>query len=328
MTPPAIALPDLVTDEPVPAPRAGPGTAGLLTGVTVIGPVIALAVGIPLLWGRLVNVRDVAIAAGLYAVSGLGIAVGYHRLFTHRSFTANRALKVALAAAGSMAVEGSVIGWAANHRRHHRFSDRAGDPHSPNLPGDGSRSRLGQLLHAHVGWLFREDTTERRRYVPDLLADRDLVMVGRLWGFFAVGSLALPFVLGWVISGSVAGGLTTFLWAGVARMLLLHHVTWSVNSVCHTIGQRPFRTRDHSSNLAALSLLSFGESFHNLHHAYPVSARHGVLPHQVDTAAAAIRCFERAGWATDVHWPDRSRVLALRQDTGPSTTTEGMRNHG
>ncbi|UDY34968.1 acyl-CoA desaturase [Dermatobacter hominis] len=316
MTASTATAPDLAPTASRPdAPARRSGSRGVdvsVTGLTVIGPFIALAIAIPLLWGRLVSVRDLAIAAALYAVSGLGIAVGYHRLFTHRAFTANRPLKIALAAAGSMAVEGSVIGWAANHRRHHRFSDRPGDPHSPNLSGTGPARRFRGMVHAHVGWLFREDGTDPERYVADLMADRDLVLMGRLWGVFAVGSLVVPFGLGWVLSGTLTGAVVTFLWAGVVRMALLHHVTWSINSVCHTFGRRPFRTRDGSRNVAALSVLSFGESFHNLHHAYPVSARHGVLPHQVDLAAATIKWFERAGWATDVHWPEATRLVALR----------------
>lgn len=302
-----------------PADPIAPPIGVILTGIIVVGPVVSIAVAIPFMWGRLVNLRDITIAMALYAVSAIGITVGYHRLFTHRSFSAIRPLKIALAVSGSMAVEGSVIGWAANHRRHHRFSDRVGDPHSPNLAGNSARSRLGGLAHAHLGWLFRADATDRDHYVPDLLADGDLVAIGRLWGVFAVGSLVLPFGLGWAISGSLSGGVSTMLWAGLVRMLLLHHVTWGVNSMCHTYGRRPFRTKDRSTNLAALSWLSFGDSFHNLHHAYPSSARHGVLPHQWDGAAATIRWFERLGWASGVRWPDPERLAALRRGSSEPT---------
>ena len=294
--------------------RAEPPSVGakVLTMVIVAGPVVALGVGVPLLWGHVVSLRDVIIATVLYSVSGFGISVGFHRCFTHRSFRPNRPLKLALAAAGSMAVEGSLIGWVAAHRRHHRFSDREGDPHSPNLGGIGIRQRVKGLVHAHVGWLFTDHGTSEEREAADLCADPDLAWISRYWGFFAVGSLVLPFVLGWIISGSLIGGLTTFLWAGAARMLLLHHVTWSVNSVCHVFGRRPFQTRDRSSNVALLAVPSMGESFHNFHHAYPASARHGALPHQVDSAAGLIRLFERAGWATDVHWPTQARIDRLR----------------
>ena len=298
-----------------PPSRGAQWAARVLTGIIVVGPAVVLAVCIPLLWDHLITLRDVIIGAALYLVTGHGISVGFHRLFAHRGFVPNRALKIVLAAMGSMAIEGSVIGWVATHRRHHRFSDHDGDPHSPHGSGTGLRAQIRGLAHAHVGWLFTTDGTSEQRYAPDLLADPDMVRMGQLWPVFAIGSLVLPFLLGWLISGSLLGGLTTFIWAGVVRMVVLHHVTWSVNSICHFFGRRPFRTRDRSTNVAALGLLSMGESYHNLHHAYPASARHGVLPHQVDSSAALIRVFERLGWATAVHWPDPVRVQALRVDT-------------
>ncbi|HKY14216.1 MAG TPA: acyl-CoA desaturase [Microthrixaceae bacterium] len=284
--------------------------ARVVTTLIVVGPVIAIGVSIPLLWGHLVSLRDVLLAAVFYLVSAAGVTVGYHRLFAHRGFAPNRWLKIALAAAGSTAVEGSVIGWVTAHRQHHRFSDTDGDPHTPNGFGTGARARFRGLLHAHVGWLFSPPDMSCAE-AADLAADRDLVRIARFWGVFAVGWLVLPFGVGWLLSGTLMGAITAFLWAGVIRMMLLHHVTWSINSLCHSFGRRPFRTRDQSTNLAVLGVLSMGESFHNLHHAYPRSARHGVLPHQLDPSAGLIRAFERLGWATDVHWPDPARVAAL-----------------
>lgn len=302
---------------PLPPPES-PSRMSLFAGrsvttAIVLGPVVALAVGIPLLWGNFVSLRDVIIGTVLYLLTGHGITIGYHRLFAHRSFVANRPLKVALAALGSMAVEGSVIGWVSAHRRHHRFSDREGDPHSPHGNGTGLAAQLRGLVHAHVGWLFTTTGTSESRYAPDLLADRDLVRINNLWALFAAASLALPFGLGWWLSGTIAGALTTLLWAGAVRMMLLHHTTWSINSICHTFGARPFRTKDQSRNVSVLGLVSMGESFHNFHHAYPQSARHGVLPHQLDTSALLIRGFERAGWAREVRWPQADRIAALRQ---------------
>jgi stearoyl-CoA desaturase (Delta-9 desaturase) len=296
-------------------------TARVVTGLIVIGPAVALGVGIPFLWGNLISLRDVIIGVVLYLVTGHGITVGYHRLFAHRGFTPNRAVKIVLAAFGSMAVEGSVIGWVANHRRHHRFSDRPGDPHSPHGFGPGLRAQLRGLVHAQVGWLFSGDSTSQSRYAPDLVADRDLVVMSRWWPSFAIGSLLLPFLLGWLLTGSLLDGLTTFLWAGLVRMMLLHHVTWSINSICHAMGPRPFRTRDRSRNVGALSVVSMGESFHNLHHAYPQSARHGVLPGQIDSSAGVIRVLERLGLVRDVHWPEPARVRSLQVDAGPDATT-------
>lgn len=306
--------PDAASDAPPASePHASRG-ARVVTALIVAGPFVALAVGVPLLWGRMLSLRDVVLAVVLYFIAGFGITVGYHRCFTHRSFRPNRTLKIVLAGAGSMAVEGSLIGWVAAHRRHHRFSDRDGDPHSPHLGASQARSRPAALLHAHVGWLFRDPGTEDG--AADLRADRDLVWISRHWALFAIGSLVLPFLLGWGISGTVTGGITTFLWAGVVRMMVLHHMTWSVNSICHVFGRRPFRTRDHSSNVAVLSVVSMGESYHNFHHAWPPSARVGVLPRQLDSSAALIRLFERAGWATDVQWPTPDRIERLRTDRG------------
>jgi stearoyl-CoA desaturase (delta-9 desaturase) len=306
---------------PTPTPSTSSPTVLLaqraFTALLVVGPLAALSVAVPFWWGHVIHLRDVILAVVLYAVTGHGITIGFHRLFTHRSFTPNRALKIALAVTGSMAVEGSVIGWVAGHRRHHRFSDKPGDPHSPHRYGAGIGRQLRGLAYAHVGWLFADDPTCSARYAPDLEADRDLVRVSRLFPALAALSFALPFGLGWALSGTLGGALGALLWAGVVRMFLLHHVTWSINSVCHMFGSRPFRTKDRSTNVAPLAVLTMGESWHNLHHAYPQSARHGVLPGQRDSSAALIRLFERAGWATDVHWPDPARVAGLLVEQSP-----------
>jgi stearoyl-CoA desaturase (delta-9 desaturase) len=213
-----------------------------------------------------------------------------------------------LLSTGSMAVEGSVIGWVATHRRHHAFSDRPGDPHSPHEYGPGPSAQLRGFVHAHVGWLFKADPTSAARYAPDLLADADTRIISRLFPIFAVASLAAPFFLGWTFTGALSGALTAFLWAGLARMMLLHHVTWSVNSICHMFGSKPATQKDESTNFAPLGIISFGEAWHNFHHAFPRSARHGALAHQVDPAAAVIRLCERAGWATEVRWPTASQL--------------------
>jgi len=287
------------------------GVSRLVTAVLVAGPLAAVAVAVPLLWGHALHARDVVIAVALYAVTGHGVTVGFHRMFTHRGFRPNRVLKIALAVAGSMAVEGSVVSWVANHRRHHVHSDQAGDPHSPHAYGTGVMAQVRGFAHAHVGWLFAADTTSAERFAPDLLRDRDVTVVSRLFPVLALASLAIPFGAGWALSHSLVGGLATLLWAGVVRMAVLHHVTWSINSICHLVGRRPFGTSDESRNVWALAIVSMGESWHNLHHAYPSAARHGVLPHQVDSSARLIRLFEKAGWATDVRWPTKERIAAL-----------------
>jgi stearoyl-CoA desaturase (delta-9 desaturase) len=271
--------------------------------IFVVGPVLALGVAAPLAWGTDLSWLDVAMAAVGYGISGLGISVGYHRCFTHRSFKPRRALRVALAVAGSLAVEGSPAQWVANHRRHHAFADRDGDPHSPWRYGTTPYAVFKGLIHAHVGWMLRRELSNRARFAPDVSADRDLRVVGLLFGPLAAVSLLGPALIGGLVSGTWTGALTGFFWAGLMRMALLHHVTWSVNSVCHVFGKHPFATRDRAANFWPLALLSFGESWHNSHHADPSAARHGVLPGQIDLSARVIWLFERLRWVHDVHWP-------------------------
>ncbi len=308
-----------------PSTPASPATEGrVITALLVFGPLIALAM-VPLLgWGLPIHLGDVILGIALYLFTGFGVAAGLHRLFAHRSFKANPVLKVVLAVAGSMALEGSLISWVAIHRRHHVFSDQPGDPHSPYRYASGSFGTLRGFLWAHVGWLFAADPTDTRRFAPDLLRDRSLVAVDKLFPALAVSSLAIPFLVGWLIFGTLAGAFGAFFWAGLVRMALLHHVTWSINSVCHLWGRRPFVTSDLSGNVGPLALVSFGESWHNFHHSAPASARHGVLPRQVDLAAGLIRFFEKAGWATKVRWPSSAQIagLAVKAPLHPPLTVE------
>jgi len=278
----------------------------LVTVAIVAGPAVALAVLIPLLWGHAVHLSDLILAAALYLVTGFGITVGFHRLFTHRAFGPRRALKITLAVMGSMAVEGSLTSWVATHRRHHMFSDHPGDPHSPHRYGDRGTDLLRGLAFSHVGWLFVSDASCATRYAPDMLRDPDIQRIDRLFPVLAVASLALPLGIGFALSGTLAGALTALLWAGLVRMALLHHVTWSVNSLCHTFGRRPEETTDRSTNLWALAVVSLGDNWHNIHHAHPSWARHGARPGMVDPSAWLIRRFEQLGWANRVRWPTAS----------------------
>jgi stearoyl-CoA desaturase (delta-9 desaturase) len=302
------AAPRALPPPDEPASTASVVVGRIVTGLFVIAPAVILAVALVFLWGHAITLADVIMFAALYLLGGFGVTVGYHRLFTHRSFTPNRWLKLALAGAGSMALEGSVVSWVANHRRHHMFSDQPGDPHSPHGYGPSGLGQIRGLFHAHVGWLFSPDVTSKDRFAPDLLRDPDVVRMGRLFPVFAVLSFAVPFGLGYAISGTVVGALTALLWAGVVRMAVFHHMTWSINSICHMFGRRPFTSKDKSTNFAPLALLSLGESWHSFHHASPSSARHGVLPHQLDVSAGLIRVFERVGWATSVRWPTPASI--------------------
>ena len=303
-----------------PARPAGPkpildGQRGVASTVAVyifvITPLLALLGAVPIAWGWGLSWTDIAIALPFYVVSGLGITVGFHRYFTHGSFKANRALRVALAISGSLALQGPVIDWVADHRRHHAFSDKEGDPHSPWLFGTGPRALAKGFYHSHMGWLFGRDQTNEERFTPDLLADRDIVRVDKLFVLWATLSLVLPGVIGGLVTMSWAGALTAFFWGGLVRVALLHHVTWSINSICHMIGEQPFASRDHSRNVWPLAVLSFGESWHNLHHADPTCARHGVQRGQVDISARVIWAFEKLGWAHSVRWPTARRLEKL-----------------
>ena len=281
----------------------------------ILIPFAALVAAVPLLWGWGLGWTDVGLAAGFYLVSCLGVTVGYHRHFTHGAFKANRPLRIALAVAGGLASQGSVVDWVADHRRHHAFSDREGDPHSPWLFGTSPAAIAKGFWHAHMGWLFERDQTNAERFAPDLLTDNDIRMVDRLFVPLTVVTLGLPGVLGGLITWSVWGGVTALFWAGFVRVAFLHHVTWSVNSICHMVGSRPFASRDKAANFWPLAILSMGESWHNSHHADPTGARHGVLRGQIDISARVIWIFEKFGWATHVRWPKPERLAAKRLPT-------------
>ncbi|MEU7786372.1 acyl-CoA desaturase [Amycolatopsis sp. NPDC049159] len=297
--------------KPLISHRRGTGEMIVLKTFLLV-PFAALLIAVPLVWGWGMTWVDLILAAVFYVFATLGVTVGYHRYFTHGAFKASRPLRVALAIAGSMAVQGSVIFWVASHRRHHAFADREGDPHSPWLFGTSPSALLRGFWHAHMGWMFGREVTNADRFAPDLVADNDLRWVNRYFWLWITLSLALPAVLGGLITWSWWGVVTAFFWAGLVRIAFLHHVSWSVNSVCHLIGERPFASRDKAANFWPLAVLSMGESWHNSHHADPTCARHGVLRGQVDISARVIRTFEQLGWATDVRWPRADRLAAKR----------------
>jgi stearoyl-CoA desaturase (Delta-9 desaturase) len=253
-------------------------------------------------WGGSLYWQDLLVLATTYLLCGLGITVGYHRLFTHRSFKTTRAVRALLAVLGSMAIEGPLIEWASTHRKHHRFSDRPGDPHSPHVDhAAGWGGALRGLAHAHLGWMFRgKDQANPRRYAKDLLADRDVRFISRTFPLWAAAGLALPFGMGVALTDSLVGGFTGLLWGGIVRIFLVHHATFSINSLCHCFGRRPFATGDESRNLAWLAPLSLGEAWHNNHHAFPTSARHGLGRWQLDPSALLITALERCRLAWDV----------------------------
>jgi len=308
----------VLTERPAPQPKPefepeGKTKADLVVFGLVVGlPILAVIAAVPFAWGWGLGWTDVVIAAAFYIVSGLGVTVGFHRYFTHGSFKANRPLKIALGIAGSLSLEMSVVDWVAAHRKHHKFSDKEGDPHSPWRFGPGFKSMCKGLLYAHVGWLFEAERTNRAKYAPDLLKDPDIMKLHRWFPTIAVTSLVLPPILGGLITWSWHGAVTAFFWGTLIRMGLLHHVTWSINSICHVFGEEVFESRDKSRNVWWLAIPSFGESWHNLHHSDPTCARHGALKGQIDISARLIRWFEKAGWAYDVRWPNPERLAAKR----------------
>ena len=287
--------------EPEPRSTFERAAVGIFTGV----PMLALLESGPRL--RL-NWQTVVIGIVFYGFSGLGIAMGFHRYFTHGSFKSSRPFKIALAVAGSMAIEGPLLDWVSDHRRHHKYSDKEGDPHSPWRFGDDWKALTKGMAWAHMGWLFDRDITSHKKFSPDWLADDDIVAVHKFFPALVAVTLLLPALAGGLWTMSWKGALITFFWAGLVRVSFLHHVTWSINSICHTFGAREFEARDKSRNVAWLAVLSFGESWHNLHHADPTCARHGVFKGQIDIAARGIWVVEKLGWVTDVRWPEAGRL--------------------
>jgi stearoyl-CoA desaturase (Delta-9 desaturase) len=281
----------------------------IATGIVTAVPVLALGLVVWQVWGDFLRWSDVVVFVIMYMATGLGITVGFHRYFTHRSFKTSKPVRAVFAVLGSAAIEGPVISWVADHRKHHTFADQEGDPHSPHVDhGVGWRGAFKGLLHAHVGWLFiHTQRGLRRRYARDLIDDPIVSFVDRKFVFWAVGGLLLAFALGWAIGGSLFAGLTGLLWGGAVRMLVVHHVTFSINSLCHFFGRRRFETDDESRNLLWLAPLSFGESWHNNHHAFPTSAEHGLRRWELDPSALLIRALEKVGLVWDVVRVDRER---------------------
>jgi stearoyl-CoA desaturase (Delta-9 desaturase) len=273
----------------------------------VIIPFIAFLAALVLLWNRAVGPLDLAILAVLYLASGIGVTVGFHRLLTHRAFETHRPLKYVFAVLGSLSVQGPVITWVADHRKHHAHTDEEGDPHSPHV---GHGSGLRGLLHAHRGWLMNSmGRAQRRRYAPELMEDPGMRAINRSFELIVVAGLAIPFALGYLIGGTLTAALTALLWGGLVRIFLLHHITWSINSVCHFFGRRRFATDDHSTNVFWLALPSLGESWHHNHHAFPRAARQGLRRWELDPSGALIGLLERLGLAWNVVriTPERQR---------------------
>jgi len=268
----------------------------------VVIPFAATVAAIALLWNRLVSAANLEIAAVMYLLTAIGITVGFHRLLTHRSFQTSKPIEYLFAALGSMAVQGPVISWVADHRKHHAHTDEEGDPHSPHLGhGGGVRGVMTGLWHAHTGWLLStQGRADWRRYAPDLYDDRGMRLIARRFVWLVIASLAIPTLAGYMVSGTLLGAATGLLWGGLVRIFFVHHITWSVNSVCHSVGSRRFAVDDCSTNVFWLALPSLGESWHHNHHAFPRSAVHGLKRWELDPSALIITALEKAGLAWKV----------------------------
>jgi stearoyl-CoA desaturase (delta-9 desaturase) len=287
---------------------------GNILGVFV--PIAGVVVAVVLLWNTFVGPAELAVTAVLYVLTGLGVTVGFHRLFAHRSFETTTPVRAALAVFGSMSVQGPIINWVSDHRKHHVFTDEEGDPHSPHLVGgSGLRAALTGLWHAHVGWLFEgAGRGEPERYARDLLADPVIRFVDRAFVLWVAIGLGVPFALGYALSGTLAGAAVMLVWAGLVRIFLLHHVTFAINSLCHFTGRTRFATEDESRNVFWLAPLSFGEAWHNNHHAFPVSAFHGLRGRELDPGGWVIRALERfhLAWNVTRISPERQQPKLLR----------------
>jgi stearoyl-CoA desaturase (delta-9 desaturase) len=278
--------------------------------IAVIVPFLGLVLGIVFLWGHGFSWVELGLFLGMYIVTGVGITVGYHRLFTHRAFETSRVVQFILAVLGSMAVQGPLMQWVAMHRRHHQHSDQEGDPHSPHLHGGGFFDLVRGAWHAHVGWVFRPDPADLAHYNRDLRQSRTLRAASALFPLWVALGLIIPAVVGGVLTASWMGALFGLIWGGLARIFLVHHITWSVNSVCHIWGRRPYPSGDHSRNNFVFGILALGEGWHNNHHAFPTSARHGLRWWQFDLSYYVIRGMALLGLVWKVKLPSKQALTA------------------
>jgi stearoyl-CoA desaturase (Delta-9 desaturase) len=290
-----------------------------LTMLASVGlPFLGLVTAVVLLWNRqhailTVGWVEIGLMLGMYAITGFGVTIGFHRLLTHRSFDCPKPLRYLLAVCGSIAGQGMCIRWCATHRRHHQLADHEGDPHSPHLHGDGIGGFLRGMWHAHLGWCFDADKPDLQRSIPDLLADRPLVLIDRLYLFWVIGGILLPGAIMGLWTMSWQGALAGVIWGGLVRIFLLHHITWSINSICHVFGTRPYESGDHSTNNYPIAVLSLGEGWHNNHHAFPTSARHGLRWWQFDASWCLITLMRWTGLAWDVRVPSEAALAAKRR---------------
>ena len=307
---------ELITKEQ-PTPYAAvvegmPLTTRIVNLIAVMAPVAGLIAAMVYAWERGFDWVQLVLLVVMYLLTGFGITIGFHRLFTHRSFETSRVMQTILVALGSMALEGSLLHWVACHRKHHQHSDHDEDPHSPHTHGHGFISMLRGFWRAHVGWIFEGAPREIDRYAGDLIRDPFVKRLSALFPLWIALSLIIPTVLGGLLTWSWMGALLGFIWGGLVRILIVHHVTWSINSVCHIWGTRSFRSSDESRNNVIFGVLGLGEGWHNNHHAFPSSARHGLRWWEFDISFIVIVIMSRLGLVWNVRTPRSDQMLAKK----------------
>jgi stearoyl-CoA desaturase (delta-9 desaturase) len=294
----------------------------LTTLGAIVVPFLALIAGIVMLWGWGFSWIHLTILVTMYVATGLGITIGFHRLFTHKSFETTRPIQAFFAVLGSMAVEGPLFTWVATHRRHHQHSDDEEDPHSPHLHGHGYKGLLKGIWHSHCGWLFAAPPPKLSAYIPDLMKSRMLTFISNAFPLWVIIGLLLPTIAGGLLTMSWTGALFGFVWGGLARVFLVHHLTWSINSVCHLWGAQPYRSHDESRNNVVMGVMAMGEGWHNNHHAFPTSARHGLAWWQFDLSYIIIRSLQAVGLAWQVRIPSPETLAAKRIDRAAPATAD------
>ncbi len=292
----------------------------VVTVVAVVVPPLGLLSAMGLLWGVAFHRVGLALFAGFYVVCAFGTTIGFHRYFTHRGFETSAPVKAILAILGCMTMQGPLTQWVTDHRKHHALSDQPGDPHSPHVGhGDGAFGALRGFVHAHVGWLFSNLGMEQgREYGKDLYDDRMLRLIDRAYLLWVGLTLGLPFAIGYWAGGTVDAGLEGLVWGGLIRIFAYQHATFSVNSICHMFGRQEYRSRDQARNNRLVALLVFGEGWHNNHHAFPASARHGLDRRQIDVSWWVIRGLERLGLVWNVKVPDAAQLERRRLQSAAS----------
>jgi len=291
--------------------------------VSIALPFIAMLAAIVVFWNQFVSLTDLLILLAMYVLTALGVTVGFHRLLTHRAFQTYKPVEYGFAVLGSLSVQGPVNTWVADHRKHHAHTDKEGDPHSPHVGhSDGVRGVIEGLWHAHIGWSMTDHgLADEKKYARELNEDPGMRWLSKYFLVFLVISLAIPTAAGYLISGTLAGAATGLLWGGLVRIFLVHHITWSINSVCHFMGTRRFDTDDQSTNVFWLALPSFGESWHHNHHAFPRSADNGLRRRELDPSAWVITGLEKAGLAWNVVRITPERQQQRLASGGPSGTS-------